>query len=88
MNLSSPSDDVGGALEIDHDSASLKQPHSAITETSSLSASSITPRSKSNGKSMRIYLIVCGYITSRRGKGIMSRYVKKGGNVGAMTSSL
>ena len=37
---------------------------------------------------MRIYLIVCGYITSRRGKGIMSRYVKKGGNVGAMTSSL
>jgi hypothetical protein len=48
MNLSSPSDDVGGALEIDHDSASLKQPHSAITETSSLSASSITPRSKSS----------------------------------------
>jgi hypothetical protein len=37
---------VGGAFEIDHDSASLKQPPSAITETSSLSSS--TPRSKSS----------------------------------------
>jgi len=46
MNLSSPSDDVGGVFEIDHDSASLKQPPLAITETSSLSSS--TPRSKSS----------------------------------------
>ena len=37
---------MGGAFEIDHDSASLKQPPSAITETSSLSSS--TPRSKSS----------------------------------------